>query len=73
MDPKIIILLIFLSNAFSCNGQVKNDTELEVIVLYNVQYSKIPPKYDKELLAKVSHSDPKNFTSGISGETKGKE
>ena len=61
----LIILLVFCSN---CKSQINTNEQYIIIELSNVSYGKIPPKYDKVLLSKITKNDSRNFSSAIGGQ-----
>lgn len=68
---KFILLFFFIT--ICCKSQINFDQEIISIKISNIKYSKIPPKYDRHKLSKITNIDAENFSSGISGISEGKE
>lgn len=63
---KLLLALITLLN-LSCKGQnIQNENKL-IFEISNLSYSKIPPKYDINLLSRITNYNAKYFTSAIGG------
>ncbi len=65
-STKLLVVFISLFN-LSCKGQnIQNESKL-ILEISNLSYSKIPPKYDVNLLSRITKFNAKYFTSAIGG------
>lgn len=73
MKTNNIIIILTILFTINCKSQIVDDKEIIVIEVYDISYSKIPSKYDKVLLSKITNIDKKYFSSGISFTYKNKK
>lgn len=67
-----ILLAICFIIYTNCKSQTIESNEYIIIELSNISYSKIPPKYNKALLSKVTKIRKEYFTSAIGGQNENK-
>ena len=67
MKLNYIYLYIALFAFNALYAQISNGKVFCTIILKDIEYSKIPPKYDIFILSKVSKKRKKNFSSAIGG------
>ena len=67
------LILFFVYNFASAQTSHKNTiSKTFYVLLTQIEFGKLPPKYDTKLLARLSHSKVNNFTSFIGGKNNGK-
>jgi hypothetical protein len=67
MKIRQILLAFSLFFFTNCKSQTKQIQQYIIIEISNVSYSKIPPKYNLELLSEATKINKKSFSSAISG------
>jgi hypothetical protein len=66
----LILNLLLLVN---CSSKLKpSNNDFLLIEITDIQYGKIPSRFDKKVLSKITHLSEKNFSSGVGGSYLGK-